>query len=154
MNGKVVTICVCATSGGHMQSVQQVNALAGLGLEGDRYASGEGSFNRDRAGHRQVTLINARFFAGTGFEHEDSRRNIVTEGVELMWLIGREFKIGEATFRGLKYCDPCNRPGNLSGKGELSFRDAFHDRGGLVAEIITGGIIRVGDSVIPPPKEY
>jgi MOSC domain-containing protein YiiM len=100
-----------------------------------------------------VTLINGLFFEGSGFAYIDSRRNIVTLGVELMWLIGREFEVGEAKLRGIKYCDPCKRPSKLSGN-DRSFEEVFHDRGGLVAEVLVSGIISVGDSVIPPVKGY
>ncbi len=150
---KVITICISPTAGTPMQEISEVEALAGLGLKGDRYAEGRGSFNKDKPGRRQVTLINAAFFPGSGFTYAESRRNIVTEGVELMWLIGREFQIGEAVFKGVKYCDPCDRPTGLA-KKDASFREAFHDRGGLVAEIVKGGIIKVGDPIIPPPKGY
>ncbi|MDP3710755.1 MAG: MOSC domain-containing protein [bacterium] len=153
MNGTVVAIYVCPFAGGQMQHVETVEAIAGAGLMGDRYATGEGSFNRNRQGKRQVTLINAIFFPNSGFDYPDARRNIVTEGVELMWLIGREFRIGQARMRGLKYCDPCNRPSKLSGK-EQSFQEVFFDRGGLVAEIIESGVIKVGNLIIPPPKGY
>jgi hypothetical protein len=154
MNGTVAAICICPVAGGAMQQVDKVKAIAGHGLEGDRYASGQGSFNkREGLGVRQVTLINGQFFPGSGFDVTDSRRNIVTEGVELMWLIGREFQIGTARFRGLEYCDPCMRPSKLAGK-QLSFKEAFFDRGGLIAEIIEDGLICVGDAVIPPPKGY
>lgn len=151
-NAKVVAIFISPEAGAPMESVDSVMALKGRGLEGDRYASGEGSFNKEKIGNRQVTLINSIFFEGMNFEYKDSRRNIVTEGVELMYLIGREFKIGDAIFKGVKYCDPCQRPSNLSGKP--GFRDAFLDRGGLVAEIIESGSISVGSNIIPPPKGY
>ena len=153
MNGIVSAICICPISGGLMQEVQEVEAIAGQGLNGDRYATGEGSFNKGKQGNRQVTLINGIFFEGSGFEFTDSRRNIMTMGVELMWLIGREFQIGVARFRGVKYCDPCTRPSKLSGK-EKSFKEAFFDRGGLIAEVIEGGAIKIGDRIIPPPKGY
>jgi hypothetical protein len=55
--------------------------------------------------------------------------------------------------RGVKYCDPCTRPSKLSGKTK-SFKERFFDRGGLIAEIIEGGVITVGDQLIPPPKGY
>jgi hypothetical protein len=106
------------------------STIAGAGLAGDRYSTGEGSFNRKR----QVSLINAIFFENSGFEYFESRRNIVTQGVELMWLIGREFQIGKARFRGQNYCDPCLRPSRLSGKTQ-KFLEVFSDRGGLIAEI-------------------
>ncbi len=153
MNGTVIAICICPTAGGPMQQVAEVEAMAGQGLKGDRYATGEGSFNKGKTGVRQATLMNSIFFEGSGFEFTDSRRNLFVEGVELMWLIGREFKIGTARFLGVKYCDPCNRPSNLTGNSR-SFKKAFFDRGGLIAEIIDGGEIKVGDSVIPLPKDY
>lgn len=153
MNGIVKAICIGPEAGKLMVNLTEVQALAGLGLEGDRYTSGNGSFNRGDQGTRQVTLMNAIFFTGSGFEFKDSRRNIFTEGVELMWLIGQEFQIGNARFCGLKYCDPCTRPSKLSGNTR-SFKEAFFDRGGLIAEIIESGTIKVGDPVIPPPKGY
>ncbi len=151
--GRVVAICLSPAAGAPMQQVEEVEAVAGQGLKGDRYATGEGSFNKGKQGNRQVTLINAQFFPESGFDYIDSRRNLIVSGVELMWLIGREFVIGNARIRGVKYCDPCLRPSKLSGK-ERSFKESFWDRGGLIAEVIEGGIIRTGDSVIPPEKGY
>jgi len=147
VNGNVVTICISPVAGGKMEEVEVVEAIAGAGLAGDRYSTGEGSFNRKRQGKRQVTLINAIFFKDSGFEYTDSRRNIVTHGVELMWLIGREFQIGRARFLGQHYCDPCLRPSHLSGKKQ-KFLEVFLDRGGLVAEIIESGTIKKGDPII------
>lgn len=151
--GTVVAICISSQKGEPMLSVEQAMAVVGEGLDGDRYARGEGSWSRGQVGRRQVTLINAAFVQGSGFEYLETRRNIATLGVELMDLIGQEFSIGDAMMRGLKYCDPCLRPSMLSNK-EIPFRDAFHDRGGLVAEVIRSGLIRVGSPVIPPTKPY
>ena len=152
-NGKVVAICIATVAGGVLQEVKEARAIAGEGLQGDRYSRGEGSFNKGLRGKRQVTLINALFFRGTTFNYPDSRRNIATLDVELMDLIGKEFVIGDARMRGLKYCDPCMRPTKLSGKKEI-FKDIFHDRGGLVAEVLQSGLIRVGSPVVPPHKDY
>lgn len=99
VNGSVVAIFIASIAVGKMEEVETVEAIAGAGLAGDRYAAAEGSFNRKRPGRRQVTLINSIFFQGSGFEYAESRRNIVTRGVELMWLIGREFQIGKALSR-------------------------------------------------------
>lgn len=153
MKGVVKAICICPVAGEAMQEVSEVEAIASQGLVGDRYATGEGSFNRDQQGSRQVTFMNAIFFEGSGFEFKDSRRNIFVEGVELMWLIGREFQVGSARFRGVKYCDPCRRPSKLSGNSR-SFQEVFFDRGGVIAEVLETGAIKVDDAVIPPPKGY
>lgn len=152
-HGKVLGIYIAPAAGSPMRQVAQVEAIAGAGLKGDRYCVGAGSFNKGEIGKRQVTLINARFFYRAPFIHADSRRNIITQDVELNWLVGREFQIGEARFRGIKYCDPCDRPSKLA-QEEKSFRDAFQDAGGLVAEVLEGGLIRTGDDIIPPPKGY
>ena len=152
-NGIVAALFICPAAGEPMQHVAAVEAIAGAGLKGDRYATGQGSFNKGRQGQRQVTLINSHFFVGNGFSYPESRRNIVTTGIELMWLIGREFRVGEALLRGVKYCDPCMRPNKLSGNAE-SFQDLFHDAGGLIAEIFERGLIRTNDAVVPPEKGY
>jgi len=153
-NGSILAICICPVAGDPMHEVEKVEAIAGAGLQGDRYCYSKGSFNKGHRGKRQVTLINGAFFQESGFEYVDSRRNIVTLGVELMWLIGREFQLCDTVImRGIKYCDPCNRPSKLRGEGK-SFKDAFHDRGGLVAEILVGGSLWIGGHVIPPPKGY
>ena len=154
MLGILKAICIAPIKGGPMQSLESVMAITGAGLEGDRYSTGEGSFNTDKIGLRQVTLMNTMFFPGSGFEYHHSRRNLFVEGVELMWLIGRDtFTIGGVVLKAVKYCDPCLRPSNLSGI-EASFKEAFFDRGGIIAEVIEGGILRIGDEVIPPPKGY
>jgi len=155
MNGKVVGIYIAKAAGAPMTRVAEVEAIAGAGLKGDRYCTGEGSFNKGARGKRQVTLINEIFVDDDyhNFAHADTRRNIVVAGVELMWLIGKEFQIGTAKMRGVKYCDPCERPSLLADIQE-SFKEAFSDRGGLIAEVIEGGIIQAGDEVIPPPKGY
>jgi hypothetical protein len=152
--GSVAALFISPAAGAPMQWMAAVEAIAGKGLKGDRYATGEGSFNKDKPGERQVTLINAHFFVSSGFQYVESRRNIVTWGVELMWLIGREFAIGNAIFRGLKYCDPCTRPNKLIDKKAPLFRDAFHDTGGIIAEVLKGGLITANSAIIPPPKGY
>lgn len=136
-----------------MREIGEVIAYEGYGLNGDRYATGEGSFNKANPGSRQVTLMNTMFFENSGFTFRDSRRNLFVEGVELMWLIGRVFQVGSARFSGVKYCEPCQRPSNLAAK-PTSFKEAFLDRGGLVAEVVETGVIRLGSEVVIPSKRY
>lgn len=159
-NGRVLAVFIAPVAGAPMQWVEQVKAIAGLGLVGDdhdRYAKGMGSFSQGKIGSRQVTLINGIFFPGSGFEYCESRRNIITDGIELIRCIGNEFRIGDVLLRGREnakgYCEPCDRPSKLAGK-KISFAKAFSDRGGIIAEILTDGIIRVDDPIIPPPKNY
>ncbi len=160
-NGRVVAICIAPTAGAPMQRVKEVLAIAGQGLEGDRYAEGVGSFNQGPRGReedgrmkRQVTAINSIFFPNSGFEYDETRRNLVIEGVELNWIaFGRELQVGAARLQGVKYCDPCPQPSKLLGKKRV-FKEAFFDRGGIILEVIEGGTICEGDIVIPPSKDY
>ena len=152
-NGEVRGIFIARERRAPMEELQNVLAEQGNGLCGDRYQNGGGSYNQGCPGKRQITLINAMFFEGSGFEPIESRRNLVVHGVELMDLIGKEFQVGNAVLKGVKYCDPCLVPSAMAGKS-YSFREAFFDRGGLVAEVIKTGVIKVGGSVVPPKKDY
>ena len=134
--GEVLEIFVSQYAGERMQRVKTAEAERGRGLKGDRYAEGAGSWNKGEIGKRQVTLINSIFFHHSGFRYEHSRRNIITHNIELMTLIGQEFRIGEALFRGVEYCKPCEKPGT-------NFENMFQDRGGLIAEVLESGLISV-----------
>ena len=142
-----------SVKGAPMQQVSEVKAIAGYGLEGDSYCTGLGSFNKGKPGHRQVTLINAMFFRGSDFTYAQSRRNLIVRDVELMDLIGKKFRIGTAIFLGERYCSPCGRPSKLAGI-KKSFAEAFFDRGGLIAQVIEGGIIKVSDQIVLPQREW
>jgi hypothetical protein len=154
--GKVVAICISPAAGGAMQSIDNAEAITGCGIKGDRYCDGIGSFNVKRGGKgvRQVSIMNARSFRDTHFEFVDSRRNIITENVELLWLIheNKEFRIGEAVFRAVKYLDPCPRPSKLSGKP--GFKETFFDCSAIIAEVMSGGRFNVGDPVFHASKGY
>ncbi len=151
--GKVVGIFISQISNSTMEELQQAEAIAGAGIKGDRYCNGTGSFNKKSGvGNRQVSLMNARFFKGTPFEFKDSLRNIITDGVELLWLINREFQIGTAKFRGVKYLDPCESPSKRSGKP--GFKEAFFDCGAIIAEVLESGTFGVNDQVFHPSKGY
>jgi hypothetical protein len=150
-NGYVGAICISPEAGAPMRRVDRVRAIAGQGLEGDRYFGGRGSWNKGKPGKRQVTLINAAFFHDTGILFEHTRRNLLVEGEELMRLIGEEFHIGGALMRGVKYCAPCHRPDVLVGRKGKGFLETFWDKGGLIAEVLKGGLISVGDPLIYPP---
>jgi MOSC domain-containing protein YiiM len=135
-----------------MASVDKVQAVAGKGLEGDRYFSQVGTYSSHSGPFRQVTLIEIEAIEalrrdyGIEINPGDSRRNIVTRGVPLNHLVSRELRVGEVTLRGIDLCEPCSHMEKLSAKGAQ--RGLIH-RGGLRAEIMTGGIIRVGDTVLP-----
>lgn len=148
----VVSIFIAPNEGLEMQQVVYVTALAGKGLEGDRYAEGKGVWSKTRPKIRHVSLIAqeaiqaANSEALESFSAEDTRRNIVTQGVDLNSLVGRTFWVGGVEMRGTELCHPCERPSKLSDKE--GFKDAFVNRGGLRAEIMNDGEIKIGDPIV------
>lgn len=146
----VVAINIAAEAAKPLASVKQVRAVPGRGLEGDRYFKQTGTYSNKPGPDREVTLIESEAIEALERDHQielepgESRRNIVTKGVALNHLVGKEFKVGEATFRGLRLCEPCSHLEGLTQKGVLS---GLIHRGGLRAQILTEGLIRVGDTV-------
>ncbi len=148
---EVIAIFICPDKGEPMQEFDSVRAIAGRGLEGDRYAEGKGAYSKSkRVTTRHASLIAieaidaANYENGTDFLPSDTRRNIVTSGIDLNSLVGQEFTVGEVSMKGVELCDPCARPSALSGK--KGFEPAFQNRGGLRAEVLTDGLIRKGDT--------
>lgn len=134
-----------------MRSLGVVNAVAGRGLEGDRYFAGKGTFSpHPQKPDFEVTLIEWEkvdaFARETGlpFTAAHARRNLVTEGIDLNALAGREFRIGGALIRGIRLCEPCNYLAKTSFPETL--RGLVH-KGGLRAQIVGSGTIRAGDSI-------
>lgn len=143
-------IQVAPGPGAPMQALTEATAIQGEGLQGDRYQLGTGTFSKARAGlvKRHLTLIEVEALEAVNGELEqpftfaDTRRNVLTSGVSLNGLVGREFMLGEVLVRGHELCTPCIRPSQLSGKP--GFREAFAGRGGLRVEILVGFSFRVG----------
>ncbi|PYS21534.1 MAG: hypothetical protein DMF72_16935 [Acidobacteria bacterium] len=149
--GTVISINIAPSAEAPMQSVEGARAIPGRGLEGDRYCTGNGTFSKAKP-DRELTLIEAEAIEAMKRELDvdyglsDSRRNIVTRNVPLNHLVGKEFWIGEVKARGLKLCEPCSHLQRLSHPKVLP---GLVHRGGLRAEILTEGTIRVGEMVKP-----
>ena len=147
--GTVVSINIALDAGAPMRSVSEARAVPGRGLEGDRYFDQKGTFSKPQP-DRELTLIEAE--AIEAMKHElnvdyglsDSRRNVVTRGVPLNHLVGREFWVGEVKARGLRLCEPCSHLQKLSHEKVLP---GLVHRGGLRAQILTEGTIRIGETI-------
>jgi hypothetical protein len=159
--GNVVSIYVAAEASAPMQSISEVRAFPGRGLEGDRYLAGTGFYsNKASYGGREVTLIEieaveALFGGVRNAEGErfgiklaaaDTRRNIATSCVPLNHLVDREFWVGAVLMRGTRLCEPCKHLDDLTQHGVMS---GLIHRGGLRALILNEGVIRVSDAVRP-----
>jgi MOSC domain-containing protein YiiM len=147
----IAHIFVAEKRGGQMCAVASVEAVAEMGLRGDRYVEASARPSADY----QVTLIEleniAAFTRKTGLELAPHmpRRNIVTVGVRLNDFVGKRFSVGKALFEGLELCEPCRLFAKRTHAAVLEF---FPGKGGLRARIVSGGVIAIGDSVIPMPN--
>jgi MOSC domain-containing protein YiiM len=148
--GTLVSINIASSGSAPMQSVRQVRALPGIGLEGDRYATRQGTYSDKDDGSRQVTLIEIEAIealqreAGIHLSPGEARRNLVTRGAPLNHLVGKTFWVGEVALRGIRLCEPCQHLSSLTQAGVLP---GLIHRGGLRAEILNEGIIREGDPI-------
>jgi MOSC domain-containing protein YiiM len=147
--GRVEGIFICGEASVPMTALDAARALAGQGLEGDRYQKGIGFYSDGQDG-RQLTLIEAEDLERLELEHGvrleqlECRRNLVTRGIALPALIGKHFRVGAVECLGIRMCPPCvhleelTRPGPLRGLARS---------GGIRAHILNDGEIRIGDSV-------
>ena len=142
--GVVEALVVAPAAEAQVIVVDEAVAVAGQGLEGDRYIAGTGTFASGRPGSA-LTLVDAAVLDDLGRD-VDHRRNVVVRGTDLNALVGHEFLLGEVRCRGRRLCEPCAHLDRLNGGGIL--RPLVH-RGGLRADVVAGGTIRVGDRLTP-----
>jgi MOSC domain-containing protein YiiM len=145
MSGRVEGIYISADHGELPEPVESARALAGRGLEGNRY------FFDDAPAGTALTLIAAEAVEameqehGISLEPRETRRNVVTRGIDVNELVGKRFRIGDVECQGVELCEPCaslqamTKPGVIKGLAH---------RGGLNADILSDGAINVGDEVV------
>jgi MOSC domain-containing protein YiiM len=122
-----------------LEPVESVRALAGKGLEGDRQFHAEGA----KPG-QALTLVEAENVEDVGLSEGATRRQLTTRGVRLNDLVGKHFKVGEVECYGVELCEPCEHLQSLTRPGIIT--DLVH-RAGINADILTDGVIRVGDEI-------
>jgi len=148
--GRVDSIHVAPGRGAPTTSVPQVRAVPGKGLLGDRHFGRAETDPDAPRPDREITLVEVETIeavareCGVRLEPGDVRRNIVTRDVALNHLVDRQFTVGEVALLGLRLCEPCAHLAELTHESVL--RGLIH-RGGLRAQILTEGVIRVGDEV-------
>jgi MOSC domain-containing protein YiiM len=153
LSGRVTGLFTCAAENRPMTAHDHIEAIAGLGLFGDRYALGTGFYSARPlpGGARELTLIEeeslAAILAASGIELTpvECRRNVVTRGIELDVLIGKRFTVGPVLCEGVRSCPPCAHLEELTGKNVMKPMAA---RGGLRANIVSGGPIAIGDEIV------
>ena len=144
-SGMVEAIFVAPLAGAPAREVEEVHAVSGKGLDGDRHTVGKGTFPSGPPGSA-LTLIEAEvcesFTPPLGVN--EHRRNLVTRGIDLNALVGHEFEIGTVRCRGVRLCEPCTV---IDGYAPRPILRALVHRGGLRADILEDGVIHAGDEV-------
>jgi MOSC domain-containing protein YiiM len=156
VTGTVLEIWLTASAAAPMQRVDAGRLVPGVGLDGDRYALGGGTWAQYPDLEKQLTLIDSDDVAAVAAEvggdlsPGDTRRNLVTTGIDLPSLVGRWFAVGDALLFGMKRCPPCTHLERLTG---LKLVKAMVHRGGINAAVFVGGSIGEGAQVRLVPDE-
>ena len=146
MEGRVEGIYLTAEHGQLPEPVDTARALAGRGLEGNRYF-----FDADAPSGTALTLIAAEAVDalerehGISIEPRESRRNVVTRGIDVNELVGKRFRVGDVECQGIALCEPCSTLQAMTKPGIIK---GLTHRGGLNADILSDGEISVGDAVV------
>ncbi|MEM7404790.1 MAG: MOSC domain-containing protein [Pseudomonadota bacterium] len=149
--GRLRHIHITEQGSAAMEELQTANLIAGVGIEGDRYATGRGHYS-DKPDIREVTLIEIETLEALARDHkveltpQEHRRNLTTEGVPLNHLVGKRFKVGDVTLEGGRLNTPC---AYLDGLLEKRVCTLLWHRSGLNCRIIDGGEIKPGDEIAP-----
>lgn len=152
MTGKVIEIFISPKAAMPMQSETKIMLEAGRGIVDDRYYLAEGTFSEKLKGmpDSHVTLIeseNINAFnaeSGQSYSFGEFRRNIITKGIDLNSLVGKQFQIGETVLEGIRLCEPCS---HLAGLLVDEVLPKMVHKAGLRAKIITGGKIKQDDPI-------
>lgn len=158
-DGRVERVFIAPAAEAEMREQTAVEAVAGSGLRGDRYFREieTGTFadwgsDEARSSGYDLTLIEQEAIEAIEREADitlapgEHRRNIETRDAALNHLVDKQFRVGEVVCRGDRLCEPCAHLQNLTTDGVLA---SLVHRGGLRADIITGGTIRPGDELTP-----
>jgi MOSC domain-containing protein YiiM len=135
-----------------MRSFGELMLEAGVGVVGDRYALRRGFYSDRHHDGRQVSLFESEALQAIERDYKilltptDHRRNITTQGVPLNHLVGKRFSVGGTLLEGVMLSVPCRHIEQITGK---EIFNAMVHRSGLMARIVRGGPVRVGDLIRP-----
>ena len=137
---KIVSLQLCVGHRELMETPESVNVIAGLGIEGDRHATDEGVRKA-----RQVLLMDEETLEAFGLAHGEVRENITTSGIDLAAKpAGAKLALGdEVVLKITGPCAPCARMDEI----RQGLRLELDGKRGILASVVRGGTIRVGDSI-------
>ena len=146
---KVEAIYIATQGGQDMVAQEVVEAVADLGLRGDRYMERTGYWSG--LDECQVTLIEGEIIreisrqTGLRIENGEHRRNLVTRGIRLYSLMGKTFRVGEAVLVFDRPRPPCGYIQSITQVGMT--RALIGNRGGICARVLHSGLIRRNDPI-------
>lgn len=153
--GRLEHIYIAERASAEMEALDEAHLIAGVGIQGDRYATGQGYYSYKPHSDRQVTLIEIETLEALKRDHglllapHESRRNLTTRAVPLNHLVGKYFRVGEVLLYGGRLNVPCDYLDKLL---DRPLFNALLNRSGLNCRIIKGGTLRPGD-IIEPASE-
>jgi len=121
-------------------TVESVQAVAGKGLEGDRHFHPDGA-----APGQALTLVAAETVEDVRLRPGETRRQVTVRDVDVNSLVGKRFRVGEVECFGVELCEPCRHLESMTRPGII--KELTH-RAGINADILVGGVIRVGDAIV------
>jgi len=151
MSGVVEALFITATKGAVVEQQQSVELIAEAGIAGDRYCKAQPA--NGVAAVNNLTLIDAdhldAFLAKNTVEisYGDFRRNVITRGIDLNDLVGKEFTIGDVLCKGTELCEPC---APLAAKVHSAILPDLVHKAGIRAEILRGGTVALGAELTLP----
>jgi MOSC domain-containing protein YiiM len=151
--GTVEAIVVAPDAEALTVQVDRAMARGGRGLEGDRYFDQRGTFSNAHGRGHDLTLIEAEVLDSLALPAgrlapEEARRNVVTRGIDLNALVGKRFRVGDVECFGQRLCEPCAHLERLTAEaGKTGTLRALIHKGGLRADVLSDGAIRVGDEI-------
>jgi len=154
--GYVEAIYIAPGKGEPTTLVEEAKLVPGKGIIGDRYFDPQGPTDVHSKSGRELTLIEIeaidamRSLDGINISVDRTRRNIVTRGISLNGLVGKEFSIGSIRLQGIRLCEPCDY---LANRTDRRILDSMVHRGGLRANILNEGIIHINDQITFLDKE-
>ena len=114
------TIFIAEHSLGKQVQVDKIELITAKGIVGDR------NFDRAQWPGQNITFIEIEEIEAFNNNYQqriqlaDTRRNIITQGIRLNDLVGKEFSIGNVRFKGVELCEPCATLGKLLGNDTLA----------------------------------
>jgi MOSC domain-containing protein YiiM len=157
MTGRITAIFVAPSRHAEQLAVEAVQLKAGKGIVGDRFFG-----HSKKSPGRNLTLVEVEAIEGftanygQGIELNATRRNFVTRDIRLNELVGKTFSIGDVLCRGIELCEPCRvlaRQLPHESLTQAQVTRAFINKGGLRAEVLSDGVVRLADRLMLTDNE-